>query len=55
MGFFLGTRGFAAGRGLRNGGAPVGGVGFWPLGPPEGDGVALMVMMLEVGDVTGGP
>lgn len=33
--------GLPAGRGRRKGGAPGGGVGFWPLGPPDGD--ALMM------------
>lgn len=47
-GLLLGTRGFAVFRGLRSGGAPGGGVGLWPLGPPEGEGVALIAAMSEV-------
>lgn len=35
------TRGFPEARGLRRGGAPGGGVGFWPCGPVGGD--ALMM------------
>jgi hypothetical protein len=40
-GFFRATIGLALLRRRRRGGAPGGGVGFWPLGPPDGDALII--------------